>query len=71
MEEQDHQSDEALVAAFHRLDLDDSGFISVENMKAMLPEFTDDAIERVIASVSEPNAYASYDCGELEGRTRY
>ena len=43
LEEKAYQAEENVLAAFHKLDLDDSGSITIANLKKLFPEDMDDA----------------------------
>ena len=66
VDEQQYHEEDQLAAAFHKLDLDDSGFISHENLRALLPADLDEATVDRIIKESDFNSDGKIDLAEFK-----
>jgi Ca2+-binding EF-hand superfamily protein len=66
MEENSYHAEDKLVAAFHKLDLDDSGVISYENLRDMLPKDLPKATVDKIIAEADFNKDGSIDLAEFK-----
>jgi len=66
VDERQYHEEDQLAAAFHKLDLDDSGFISHENLRALLPADLDEStVDRIIGE-SDFNNDGKIDLAEFK-----
>ena len=66
VDERQYEAESQLIDAFHKLDLDDSGFISHENLRALLPADLDEAALDRIITEADFNQDGKIDLAEFK-----
>lgn len=66
LEEKAYQAEENVLAAFHKLDLDDTGSITIANLKKLFPEDMDDAHITEMLNQFDENGDGKIDLAEFQ-----